>query len=185
MRIPSLVQIHWCLLKLSSRNKIPTNQHTTDGWMYDWWMDRHTDIQCETIIPRHYRVAGYKNVKSFWMKKAPALELCTPSCAQANWGLHSLAGLIKSADTIFHGKPEKYHQLVVWWICLRECKRLTFKPYILKTLSELDQFSGLRSIWNIQVSLYICELLYKSLEHFSLNHHSQGYSATDKWVIFF
>ena len=28
--------------------------------------NRHTDVQCETIIPRHYRVAGYKkNTNSF------------------------------------------------------------------------------------------------------------------------
>ena len=25
-------------------------------------MDRHTDVQHETIIPRHYHVAGYKNL---------------------------------------------------------------------------------------------------------------------------
>ena len=25
-------------------------------------MDRHTDIQCETIMPRHRLVVGYKNV---------------------------------------------------------------------------------------------------------------------------
>ena len=24
-------------------------------------MDRHMDVQRETIIPRHYRVVGYKN----------------------------------------------------------------------------------------------------------------------------
>ena len=27
----------------------------------DWRTDRHTDVQRETIIPRHYCVAGYKN----------------------------------------------------------------------------------------------------------------------------
>ena len=36
-----------------------------DGWMdgctTDGRTDRHTDVQRETIIPRHYRVAGYKN----------------------------------------------------------------------------------------------------------------------------
>ena len=26
----------------------------------DWRMDRHTDVQCEIIIPRHYPVVGYK-----------------------------------------------------------------------------------------------------------------------------
>ena len=44
MHIPELVKIHWSLLKLSSGKEIQ--------------MDRHTDIQYETIIPRHYRVAG-------------------------------------------------------------------------------------------------------------------------------
>ena len=54
MHIPSLVKIHWCLLMLLSRNK------KTDGWTYNWRMDRHMDAQRETIIPRHYCVAGYK-----------------------------------------------------------------------------------------------------------------------------
>ena len=33
------------------------NRRMTDRQMDD----RHTDVQRETIIPRHYRVAGYKN----------------------------------------------------------------------------------------------------------------------------
>ena len=33
-----------------------------DWWTYDWWMDRHKDVQRETIIPRHYHVVGYKKV---------------------------------------------------------------------------------------------------------------------------
>ena len=37
-----------------------TDRHTIDR-QTDRWMDRHMDIQCETIIPRHYPVAGYKN----------------------------------------------------------------------------------------------------------------------------
>ena len=32
-----------------------------DIWMYDGQTDRHTDLECETIIPCHYCVAGYKN----------------------------------------------------------------------------------------------------------------------------
>ena len=28
----------------------------------DGWMDRHTDVQRETIISRHYCVAGYKKI---------------------------------------------------------------------------------------------------------------------------
>ena len=35
-----------------------------DGRTYDGWTDGHTDDQRETIIPRHYCVAGYKNVTS-------------------------------------------------------------------------------------------------------------------------
>ena len=42
------------------RNEKRTGRRTTDGQM-----DRHTDFQCETIIPRHYCVAGYKKWKKF------------------------------------------------------------------------------------------------------------------------
>ena len=51
MHIPSLVKIHWCLLKLSSGNEKRTDGQT----------DGLTDDQRETIIPRHYCEAGYKN----------------------------------------------------------------------------------------------------------------------------
>ena len=54
MHIPSLVKIHWRLLKLSSGNEIRTEGRMTEGRT-----DRYTDVQRETIIPRHYRVAGY------------------------------------------------------------------------------------------------------------------------------
>ena len=39
---------------------------TKYGWtdMYDWRTDRY-NVQHETIIPHHYRVAGYKN-STFW-----------------------------------------------------------------------------------------------------------------------
>ena len=47
LHVPSLVKIHWCLLKFSSGN-----EKRTDG---------HMDDQRETIIPCHYCVAGYKN----------------------------------------------------------------------------------------------------------------------------
>ena len=58
MHTPSLEEIHWHLLKLSSRN-----DNTR-------WTDRHTDNQsntliphhyCVTIIPLHYHMVGYKN----------------------------------------------------------------------------------------------------------------------------
>ena len=55
MHIPSLVKIHWCLLKLSSGNEKRTDRRTTDGLT-----DILTDHQRETIIPCHYCVAGYK-----------------------------------------------------------------------------------------------------------------------------
>ena len=32
-------------------------------------MDRHTDVQRETIIPRHYCVAGIKSEKKYVPKK--------------------------------------------------------------------------------------------------------------------
>ena len=67
MHIPSLMEVHWCLLKLSSGNKI-----LMDRWMYNWRMDRHMDVQCETIIPRHYCVVGYKIIsKCLWLKFYP------------------------------------------------------------------------------------------------------------------
>ena len=34
-----------------------------DGRTADGWTDRHMDVQRETILPRHYSVAGYKNEK--------------------------------------------------------------------------------------------------------------------------
>ena len=33
----------------------------TDLYQMDGWTDRHTDSQRDTIIPRHYHEAGYKN----------------------------------------------------------------------------------------------------------------------------
>ena len=54
MHIPSLVKIHWCLLKLSSGN-----EKRMDGRR----KDRHMDVQRDTIIPHHYCVAGYKKKK--------------------------------------------------------------------------------------------------------------------------
>ena len=32
--------------------------------MKNGWMDRHTEVQCETIIPCHYCMAGYKNYQN-------------------------------------------------------------------------------------------------------------------------
>ena len=55
MRIPSLVKIHSCLLIIRKTKK------RKDGWTYGQ-MGGLTDDQCETIIPRHYYVAGYKKI---------------------------------------------------------------------------------------------------------------------------
>ena len=82
MHIPSLVKIHWCILKLSSgnenmsmsraRTKFGENplmftqviipKRKTDGRTDLRQMNRHTDVQHETIISRHYIMAGYKTV---------------------------------------------------------------------------------------------------------------------------
>ena len=37
----------------------------TDGRTTDGRTDRHTDVERETIIPCHYRVAGYKKVLKY------------------------------------------------------------------------------------------------------------------------
>ena len=39
--------------------------------MNDGRTDRHTYVECETIIPRHYRVAGYKK----YHNESAALEI--------------------------------------------------------------------------------------------------------------
>ena len=125
MHIPSLVKIHWSLLKLSSGNEnmgvsradnslknwrnLPIsnpkpdlhniNAHTKfgenplmftqviirkrNGWtdvqQMDRQMDRLTDDQSETIIPRHYCVVGYKNGR----KSTSLVE--TKKCYLISW----------------------------------------------------------------------------------------------------
>ena len=61
MHTPSLMKIHWHLHKLTSGNE------NTDGCTTDGRPDGHTDSQRDTIIPRHYRVAGYKNGVRFFV----------------------------------------------------------------------------------------------------------------------
>ena len=102
MHIPSLVKIHWCLVKLSSGNEnmgMSRAENSIKNWRHlpisnpkpdlnninaytkfgentlmftqdiirkrktDGQTDGLTDDQRVTIIPRHYCVAGYKNVK--------------------------------------------------------------------------------------------------------------------------
>ena len=49
-----------------------------DGWTYDRQTDRHTDVQRENIIPRHYCVAGYKktvlNIMYNMLQKQDSIE---------------------------------------------------------------------------------------------------------------
>ena len=67
MQIPSLVKIYWSLHKLSSGN-----EKQTDGrWRMDGQTSGLTDDQLETITPRHYCVAGYKNAILYFMEKKP------------------------------------------------------------------------------------------------------------------
>ena len=74
MHIPSLVKIHWCLLKLSSGNEKRTDGRT-DG--------RTHGRQRETIIPRHYCVAGYKKEKkTHTQKKNNNKKQCMADCSR-------------------------------------------------------------------------------------------------------
>ena len=53
----------------------------TDGRTIDGWKDRHLDVQRETIIPRHYRVAGYNSIDPNQMLHS----------AESGLGLHCLS----------------------------------------------------------------------------------------------
>ena len=55
-----------------------TDLRLMDGWM-DKQTDRHTDVQCETKIPCHYHVAGYKNSPDQFAKLALQLLLFNPT----------------------------------------------------------------------------------------------------------
>ena len=66
MHIPSLVKID--IYSSSSGNEHTDEWSTTDGRM-GGHTDRHTGDQRETIIPRHYRVAGYKKVTKLWFQR--------------------------------------------------------------------------------------------------------------------
>ena len=49
----------------------------TDVQRTDGYKDGHTDVQHETILPRHYRVAGYKKYQSNEMAScADSSRLC-------------------------------------------------------------------------------------------------------------
>ena len=51
MHIPSLVKIHCCLLKLSSRSK-----RQTEGWMDIWQTNRYTDAVWNSVATAHDKV---------------------------------------------------------------------------------------------------------------------------------
>ena len=41
---------------------LPISMANSNGeQMYDGYMDRHANVQCETIIPHHYHLVGCKN----------------------------------------------------------------------------------------------------------------------------
>ena len=73
---------------LKRKTEGQTDIRRTYDWQMDGWMDRHTDVQREAIIPRDYRVVEYKNKKNIdiiWMKKkkkAPYQELWLKTWAQ-------------------------------------------------------------------------------------------------------
>ena len=69
----------------------------TDGHMTDIRMDRHTDIQHKTIIPCHYRVAGYKT--DGWTPY-PATYLPFFKRAYKKWQICLIFGRFKQVLTI-------------------------------------------------------------------------------------
>ena len=60
---------------IQKRNKDGQTKRT-DGRRTDGRTDRHTDMQRETIIPRHSRVAGYKNYEPKAYKLCVSLKGC-------------------------------------------------------------------------------------------------------------
>ena len=72
IRSPQYLCTYWVWWKsidiYSSYN--PETKILTDWRTYNRWTDGYTDNQCDIIIPRHYRVAVYKNVCSFCICKS-------------------------------------------------------------------------------------------------------------------
>ena len=60
MHIPSLVK--------STDVNSSYHPETKYGRTTDRQANGHTDVQCEIIIPHHYRVAGYKNQRMSYTK---------------------------------------------------------------------------------------------------------------------
>ena len=107
MHIPSLVKIHWSLLKLSSGN-----ENRTDGRTIDGQTDRHTDVQHETIIPRHYCVTGYNKKKSLhiWICLFHLRKVCFGCWGGGNHYFDSTAQTAMQQHVVEHGKHDKAQQ---------------------------------------------------------------------------
>ena len=69
MHIPSLVKIGTYQVWWKSIDVYSSYHLETKYGRMDKWTDRYTDIQRETIIPRHYRVAGYKKTVTVFSEK--------------------------------------------------------------------------------------------------------------------
>ena len=101
MHIPSLVKICWCLLIIIRKRKTDgwTDVRLTDGRTTDGRTDRHTDVQRETIISRHYRVAGYKTIT---LNNIPStISRCVHSCVSDVESSIFEFGHIRCSKTIY------------------------------------------------------------------------------------
>ena len=160
MHIPSLEKIHWCLLKLSSGNEIHT--------------DGHTDVQRETIIPRHYCVAGYKNetctcIRIFivWLSLQSTMWVTIEKGAAFPSRLH-----VRPAKTQINLRSETF------WI-------LGYPQGALRRLSRLPGCAGWsKSSLGAHAILYagnaVSRLNYIWITHaFSPNFHPIGRQASD------
>ena len=64
MHIPSLVKIHWCLLKLSSRNQIWTDGRMTDGQTHRYPTWNHNTLP---LLYGGYKKNTNRQDKWFWI----------------------------------------------------------------------------------------------------------------------
>ena len=87
-----------------------TDERTMNGWT-----DGHTDVQCETIIPCHYCVVGYKNEKKKKKKKKKNLRESLYKTS-SEWWSHISVGFV--GKTKYRIQPN-YHT-----VCLGFSKML-------------------------------------------------------------
>ena len=80
MHTPSLVKIHWCLLKLSSGNEIRTDVKLTD-----WQMDRHTAIIPPTIMWRGIKRFNPVPLQPRFALFANSVDPDQMASSEANW----------------------------------------------------------------------------------------------------